>query len=375
MNAPRPGTFRMLDAYRGVASLAVVAFHWSEMAISHQAAWAGNPLYALSAYGFLGVQIFFVISGYCIANAAVANLRRGDSLKNYVMARLRRIYPTYWAALILAAAFFQISYEMAQRGMIPHNLFTQTSLWARSPLYHLSNVTLTMVPLNQPPLLAVAWTLCYELAFYGIVGVALFFCAGRAGRLLTLLHGFTLLTLGALLLVPNHNIFPLELWPHFGMGIFVYDLIAVRDNAARTKAVGIGFASALALYAAFVGLYDVHIGFFGQTSRVTFAAAGAFALFLLATYRFDAKWAAQTALKWLGAVGVFSYSLYLTHTIALRVFNQLWRQLHLSDGLHLVGFALAVATSVLFAYGFYLLFERPLLNRGRKSAQKKGAAA
>src|SRR5689334_17881239 len=92
---PKLAPYRMLDAWRGVASLAVVAFHWAEIATRRAAALDMNPLYAVSHYGALGVQIFFVISGFCIANAGMATLRRGEPLGTYARARIRRIYPTY----------------------------------------------------------------------------------------------------------------------------------------------------------------------------------------------------------------------------------------------------------------------------------------
>ena len=369
----RAGTYRTLDAYRGIASLGVVAFHWAEMAVHRQPELAGNPLYALCDYGSLGVHIFFVISGYCIANAAASNLRRNDSLGSYVVARLRRIYPVYWAALLLAALFYQGSYMLAKRGVIADNLMTQVSLWERPPLYHVANLTLTMIPLNQRLLLSVAWTLCYEVAFYGIVALAILISARRTERMLTLLHGLTLLSLGGLILAPTHHVFPLNLWPNFGIGVFVYDYLTLRENPARNRAVRIGFAVALFLYAVFAALHNVPVGNVGQFSRTTFTIAAVFALFLLAAYRFDAKWASLAPFQWLGFVGVFSYSLYLTHTITLRIFNQVWQKLNLPGALHPLGFVLAVAFAVAAAYGFFLLFERPFLTRARPKSGAKGA--
>lgn len=363
----RPGTYRMLDAYRGMASLGVVAFHWAEMSARRQPELAGNALYAACGYGFLGVQIFFVISGYCIAAAAVGLLRRGDSLGSYGVARLRRIYPTYWAALILVTIFYEISYHLAKRGVIAENILTETSVFDRGFWYHFGNITLTTIPLHETLRLAVAWTLCYEIAFYALVGMALALCARNAGRLLTLLHILTLTALAALLLRPTHGVFPLNLWPHFGLGIFLYDLLAYKGDTRRTRAVGIGFAVSLAMYAAFAALYNVPIGAMGQTSRLTFAVAGAFALFLLATYRFDAIWSKMPPLRWLSFVGVFSYSLYLIHMMPLRIWNQFWQKLHAPGYLHPLAFVGAFVVAVGCAYGFFYLFERPLLIRKGKA--------
>ena len=56
--------YRMLDAWRGLAALWVVMLH---VRLETTPDW----LYRFGAYGHLGVPMFFVISGYCIANAAM----------------------------------------------------------------------------------------------------------------------------------------------------------------------------------------------------------------------------------------------------------------------------------------------------------------
>ncbi len=369
-NSVRVGTYRMLDVYRGIASLGVVAFHWGEISLRRQPELTGNPIYIASAYGFLGVQIFFVISGYCIAAAAVALLRREDSLWSYFVARARRIYPVYWAALLFATAFYEVSTQLARRGLIPNNVLTQDSVFDRGWLYHFANITLTAVPLEQSLRVEVAWTLCYEVAFYVIVGIALALCARHPGRLLTLLHLLTITTMGALLIQPQHLPFPLDLWPHFGLGVFLFDLLAFSgepEPSKRRNAVVTGFAICLGMYAAFVALYDVPIGYLAQDSRMTFAVAGAFALFLLVMRRYDAIWSEVTLMRRLAFIGVYSYSLYLVHLILLRIWNQLWQKLHLPGSWHLLAFLMAFVLSVGFAYGFFLLFERPTLKRKAKA--------
>ena len=48
----------------------------------------------------LGVSLFFVISGYCIAASAEATARKGGSPWGFMGRRVWRIYPPYWAALL-----------------------------------------------------------------------------------------------------------------------------------------------------------------------------------------------------------------------------------------------------------------------------------
>ncbi|MBR4876201.1 MAG: acyltransferase, partial [Rhodocyclaceae bacterium] len=78
-----------IDGLRAVAVLAVVAFH-------------AFPRWMPG--GFVGVDIFFVISGYLISTILLENLARGTfSFTTFYMRRIRRIFPAL--ALVLAASF------------------------------------------------------------------------------------------------------------------------------------------------------------------------------------------------------------------------------------------------------------------------------
>ena len=70
--------------------------------------------------------------------------------------------------------------------------------------------------------------------------------------------------------------------------------------------------------------------------------------------------------QWAVTLGVFSYSLYLTHAVVLALVFQVLRPCSLSATVTgLLYFALCLPLSVLAAYGFHLLFERPFLRRRR----------
>ena len=72
-SAPR-GTYQMLDALAWDRMLWVVAIHGSVGLVQQNPALVHSPLMFLCLNGGLGVQLFFVISGYCIACAAASAL-------------------------------------------------------------------------------------------------------------------------------------------------------------------------------------------------------------------------------------------------------------------------------------------------------------
>ena len=75
-----------LDALRGLAALGVVAYHYLD-----------QPAY----YGLLGVELFFIISGFVI----LMTLERVPSLLQFAIGRAARLYPAYWFSVAVAGVF------------------------------------------------------------------------------------------------------------------------------------------------------------------------------------------------------------------------------------------------------------------------------
>lgn len=359
-------SYKTLDAWRGVASLWVVMYHMTLDQLERYPKLRGFPIYAINAWGKLGVQMFFVISGFCIANAAVAALRRPQSFKSFMIARIRRIYPPCWFALLIAAVFAILMTRLTEMGVIKSSVLGQQNILHQGPLYFFGNLTLTAIFLKQPLLLVVCWTLTYEVCFYVIVGLALLFQAQlRGGRgMLNALHFVTVAMMCVLLFKPEFRRYPLDLWPQFGLGILVYDVLQYW-NEARPK---IWAAIAGLQFLAFGIFFDLPIGAWPSSSRVTFLLCLGFAILLVALYRYDAPLARLKVVQWLSWIGLFSYSLYLTHVLVLGVFNQAVKRAHPPERLHAVIFTLAVCVSVAAGRLFYQYFEKPFAKSARKPA-------
>ena len=84
-----------------MAGLAVLLFH-SLNAYPPDALPIGfKALQAVTEWGWLGVHVFFAISGWCIAERLAKGRRTGESGRHFAAERFLRIYPTYWAALLV----------------------------------------------------------------------------------------------------------------------------------------------------------------------------------------------------------------------------------------------------------------------------------
>jgi peptidoglycan/LPS O-acetylase OafA/YrhL len=137
-------TFPSLD---GLRCLAVVAVVWHHTA-------PHIPMLPMTARGFLGVDMFFVLSGFLIVTLL---LRERDqhgriSLRDFYMRRTLRIFPLYYAIVLGLAALVWLRPQMSMAGSYLQDLpwlLTYTSNWA-----------------GVTGLLAIAWSLAAEEQFY-----------------------------------------------------------------------------------------------------------------------------------------------------------------------------------------------------------------
>ena len=92
-----------LDALRGIAAVAVVAYHYTTRYAEQIGHAGGLPLSI--AFGNYGVQLFFLISGFVI----FMTLERTRSAMDFVVSRFSRLFPAYWAAMAITAAVIAIA--------------------------------------------------------------------------------------------------------------------------------------------------------------------------------------------------------------------------------------------------------------------------
>jgi len=145
---------RSLDGLRAVAVLLVICFH-----------------YRYLAFGWIGVQVFFVLSGYLITNILLHEKRRsyGDYLKRFYWRRVLRIFPLYYGYLALMGAAFLLTGRPPALARIWEYLLTYTYNFAR--LGHGDPGGYTFVHF---------WSLAIEEQFYLIWPTLVFFLPARA---------------------------------------------------------------------------------------------------------------------------------------------------------------------------------------------------
>ena len=91
-----------LDCLRGIASIAVVLFHFTFGYDNGLKSFNANHIYF--TYGRMGVQLFFLISGFVI----LMTLDNSKNIKDFVISRFSRLYPSYWCSILFTVIFISL---------------------------------------------------------------------------------------------------------------------------------------------------------------------------------------------------------------------------------------------------------------------------
>ena len=377
MNPPQTdimqgGRLRSIDALRGIAALGVVLHHTLEHpATGVPGSWSKWLLYLVqlcSSFGYIGVFLFFVISGFCIhlqwakARAAgqVAEIRFGPFWKR----RIRRLYPPYIIALaaylVIAALTSGINlshfffYDVIMHLLMLHNLDPKTC-------YSVNGVFWTLAIEEQ---LYLAYFLLLFLRTRWGWGPTLVICLLARLGWVALSH-IIWLTSGVGVPIPEAAASHWFTWALGAVGVeAIFGLVQLPRwcrNLWLASTLIIG-ASAVTLLLPSIpkdtlmhnlGWFLIHpawgLGFFILVNRTVLA---------------ERKWISKSSLPGLVSVfatlGIFSYSIYLTHEL---VIMQSWQFVNTTLPGILNSFLIVVPATIAFAWIFFWFCEKPFLAR------------
>lgn len=391
MSSPAPAhRLDWIDALRGFAALWVFLYHiwnaifpWNTSQIAPLAwdstqPWYYYPSFFLFQYGYFGVTIFFVVSGFCIhlpqARRYAATGKDGLKLESFFQRRFWRLYPAYFGSLFVASLSLAVMRFMEYRAKgwplpLPDHFYEQAF-----GVNEIGYNALFLLPFfeSAKDLNSVLWTLVFEVQFY-VMYPLLLWLMRRAG----------LVPVGVVLLVfecwlmpsaktqqsfQNHNpwdYFFLGKYFEWYLGVVAAELIVRRQvTVSRSRmwwlvAVGVVYSCGCIFFEALWPTRDIAV------ALTTFFAL----LGLVSTHPTTAT-PSNVLFRFFVWVGLFSYSLYLLHIPLLRMVNAgnalfcewighpEWTPWLLVDSIPVV---LAVS------WGFFWILERPFLHPIRKN--------
>jgi peptidoglycan/LPS O-acetylase OafA/YrhL len=309
-----------IDCLRGIAALGVCCCH----AIKE------GPLFPLGKWGWLGIYVFFVVSGFVIPFSL---WRAGYTVKNYprfIAKRLVRLDPPYFASMIAAITVHYISYAFPGfRGQPPHYSLQMILMHLGYMNSFFGGISSWIIP--------VYWTLGIEFQYYVLVGFLYPLLASR--RMVAQAAIFALCLAGSGFQFPlNMHVDQGPLIGHYSLAF----LLGILTFRLRTGLLGPRSFVLLAIVVALL---------------LTATSGPAISLTALGT----ALVIAFVALKmriliWLGSI---SYSLYLFHLLVVdRVLHIALRITHSAPLLSLVQFT-SIGVAILVAWGASRWIEEP----------------
>jgi peptidoglycan/LPS O-acetylase OafA/YrhL len=329
-----------LEAMRGCAAIWVLLHH-ANQTVSTFIGSSGIDQVVLRN-GYLGVDFFFVLSGFIIAYSSNGLLQTGRGVVDYAKARSIRIYVPYLPVGIAMLALYQI--------------FPEVSAGDRSPGILTS---LTLLPATSPPALSVAWTLIHEMVFYAIF--SLIFISRRVLWVVLVLWA-TLIAIQFLTRPPlgregwGYILSPLNLC--FLLGVAIYYLTR-KGVPTRIAIVSAMFGLAVLVIEGTRAAPDRWLLALGFAGLIVCAASG---------------WAQKrNPGRIMLLAGAASYSIYLVHnpvlSVAARVMTRFFPALAPVPALLAIG-SIALAGGLLY----HLLYERRglALARGYLSGKRQG---
>lgn len=324
-----------LQYARAIAALFVVHAHL-----------AGFPLFAAAApsgVGGLGVDIFFVISGYIMWHTA-----RDMPAGRFVLRRLVRIVPIYWFYTLLLVAVALVLPGLAPR----------IEVTAQTVLGSLFFIPYVNAAGGVQPILLQGWTLNYEMFFYAVFALCLFLTTVRS-RFVGVVATFTILAVVGALARPSDPVlasYTDSILIEFVMGM---SLAAIPAGGKRPTWLMGGL-----VVVAVAALVLADFGMMGDWPRfVSHGIAAAALVWALVQLEEPIQ---QHPSRSAVALGDASYSLYLCHPFILSTVAALGRLAvnrgWLAEGLltSLLLSSIAMVACCLAAVVSFRFIERPL---------------
>ncbi|MCX4748556.1 acyltransferase [Kitasatospora sp. NBC_01287] len=297
--AKRP-RLHVLDGMRLMAALAVMSFHFIGKPVGYDDTWRETPaqalptLHRMALYGWTGVELFFLISGFVICMSCW-----GKRSQDFFVSRVVRLYPAYWISVLLTSAVvLTFRYDFS----------TVKDITPRTVIV---NLTMLQTPVGAPLVDPSYWTLWTELVFYVVFGAVM---AGGPTyrRVVAFCGGWTF----AAAIAPSVNL-PLlttltlpDYAPFFTAGITMYLMYRFGPNLLLWGMLGLSWMIALWRLEGTVQMYQMYLPAHSISWSVAATLVTLCFLLVLA-----AALGLLNRIRWrrLTVAGALTYPLYLLH--------------------------------------------------------------
>lgn len=362
-----------LDGLRGVAIILVVFFHVALVSPNSRGAeisWLGH----VRQSGWIGVEMFYALSGFLITGILLQTIRDPQYLRNFYLRRVLRIFPLYYGALAVLA-IVGVILHLSWHGSVPYLL-----LYVQNFRTGIRQLNLEMSGGGIFINLRHFWSLAVEEQFYLVWPFLVLLTRGKRWFLwVPLVFIVVCPALRWIAWERGVAFAPLRYWTFFradslawgGLGAAVQRFFTERDvRRYRIATLGVGGVVC-------AGVFGAEHGYFlealAPTVRIFYSSFGAFCCGLILVVVHGQAWVVRLfrvgLLRWFGR---YSYGIYVIHLPLMSVYEQIRYAVIRATGsrplgaLALVGSAFGL--SALLAWVSYHGYERHFLSLKDKIA-------
>ncbi len=297
--------------------------------------------------GAIGVDIFFVLSGFIIFHVAGRSPSGWAAGWTFMKHRIIRVAPLYWALSLLALIVF-----LAYPELVNKTSSKPTALWE----------SFLFFPTDKKLLIQNGWTLSYEFLFYLAFFTSILLLPA-AKRVYLMMSAALLAVAYGLTFQPTSTIARFitdDLLLEFAFGVLIgaayHHAEMQRYFNLRLGTIGLILASATI---AWLGYFLVGLG---TLRGITYGIPSALLVFSGLSLEKELM-----TFRRLKILGDSSYSLYLSHVLTLPAIGILWKQLGLNGTVANIYLLICLFIASVFAgIILYKYFELPLTNYLRK---------
>ena len=332
----KPTVFKTIEAGRGIAAMFVLLYHAS-CSFSAAEYWHIQIFDGVFDIGYIGVEFFFVLSGFIIVQVHALDIGQPHKIRRYVEKRFIRIYPVYWIVLAMMIAASGVT-GLGQP-------LTGSIVW--------QSIVLVGPNEDQVPLTA-AWTLFHEIAFYVVFGLCI--VNARIGGVVV----------AAWLSLVAMTIFGVPVgWLPAYLGapvnlLFAFGAIAcwVSSRALIPAPGAVAGAAALAFIGCALEIEYVR-QFSETTNTLLLGSSAAVGLAAIVTLERRRPIAVHRLLL---SAGAASYSIYLVHAPIIAALSKLAVRSGASTAWPpALSFIALITVPAALGYAFHRIIERPVL--------------
>ncbi len=342
MTSPTNKVFVNIQAMRAIAALMVVFGH---SLVPKEFPLIEGALNIFHSFAYAGVDVFFVLSGFIISMAATREnggpfFLRARHAMVFLLKRFVRIFPVYW--IILGISAFASHWHVLAPAGFAHESWP---------------VIFLLTQANW--LVQQAWTLSFELYFYGVVSLVLLIAPQRYYRCMALLMAIQAAIVFSVT-DPDSQMWTNALILEFGMGCCVAFFMQkqIRISATLLLLCGLAFFLRGAVLTSDM-IASQHIQLHSLERMMTFGVASMLILYAALKFETGKQFIAGPRMQFLGDA---SYAIYLLHMTLLVVIGALFKNAMLAGVLPKYAEVLiTVALSIACCIVFYSWVERPML--------------